>query len=256
MMLVLVTVLCVFLATTVRKAVRQKEAVDAIRRSHGAVKYDWEVGADPQPSSRSLLRDLFGCDYFDSVVEVDLAMKIGHIVMEGVEEEHYHLDLMQLQKLPELRTLSLCDSTVTDLRFLTGLTRMEVLWLECSSLRDLTGLKGMKNLKRLGIDRTPEVYDLSPLAGLDSIEYLSILFSPTRDVSPLMGLKNPKELVLYTPNAPAEQIEQLRIALPNCRIIYAEFTSALFPSEMNPPPADSMRLQWCWINDGGGELEM
>lgn len=219
MMLVLVTVLCVFLATTVRKAVRQKEAVDAIRRSHGAVKYDWEVGASPQPHSKSFVRDLLGPEYFDSVVEVKWG-GIGHVGMKGVEEELYEMDFLLLQRLPDLRKLSLANSTLADLRSLAGLTRTEVLWLECRALRDLTGLEGMKNLKRLVIDRTPGVYDLSPLAGVDSLERLSIYFSPTCDVSPLMGLKNLKELVMVTPNAPAEQIERLRLALPDCRFIY------------------------------------
>ena len=61
-----------------------------------------------------------------------------------------------------------------------------------------------------------------------------------------MGLKNLKELVLYTPNAPAEQIEQLRIALPNCKIIYAEFFDASTPSKnqyQTRPPA--IRLVTC-----------
>ena len=222
-MLVVVTVACVLLARTVRKAERQKEAVAVIERNGGWVRYDWEVGNRPQTPKNSLLRDLLGHDYFDDVVQVDWG---GVGVVDDANVIPYRMDLMQLRSLTDLRELNLWDDSTKDLKFLEGLTGMKTLWLHCESIRDLSPLEGMRDLTRLWLDRTPEVYDLSPLADLDKLEYLFIAYMPTRDVSPLMNLKSLKELVLYTPNVNRQQIERLRLALPSCNVIHEEFTSA------------------------------
>ena len=247
-MLVAGTVLCVLLAWKVRKVERQKEAVAAIERTGGSVRYDWEVRDHPQAPGKNLLRDLLGDDFFDDVVEVDFTT--GIVLPEEADAKRYQTVPMQLRDLTNLQELNLIGRTIKDLELLEGLTRMETLWLDCESVRDLSPLEGMRNLRQLSLDRTPEVYDLSPLASLAKLEYLFLALTPTRDVSPLMKLKRLKKLVMFTPNVEGEQIEQLRLALPCCEVIYGQFTSASLRRGVFPDGEKVFDTVWKLVDSG------
>ena len=226
------TVLCALLAWKVQKVERQKNAVAAIERTGGSVSYDWEVRDHPQAPGKTLLRNLLGDDFFDDVVAVEFTTVFD--LPEEADAAPHRTVPMQLRDLTDLRELNLFDETIEDLELLEGLTRMETLWLDCESVRDLSSLEGMRNLRRLSLDRTPRLYDLSPLASLGKLEYLFLTYTPTRDVSPLMKLKRLKKLVLFTPYVEGKQIEELRLALPYCEVIYGHFTSAEPPTRKFP----------------------
>ena len=78
--LVVVTVLCIWLAVEFNQARRQKAAVDALRAVGAAVYYDHQRGAtfDSFDAAKELnvpewLRRLAGDDFFQKVVRVDFA---------------------------------------------------------------------------------------------------------------------------------------------------------------------------------------
>ena len=75
----------------------------------------------------------------------------------------------------------------------------------------------MKNLEELYLIRT-EVSDLSPLAELKNLRSFSLDRNEVSDLSPLAGMENLEELRLEGTKVTEEQIDKLKLALPNCKI--------------------------------------
>jgi len=70
---------------------------------------------------------------------------------------------------------------------------------------------------RLG---SPQVSDLSPLAELNKLVQLNLSISKqVSNLSPLAKLKNLKELYLASDQVTKEQLQELKLALPNCEIV-------------------------------------
>ena len=63
-----------------------------------------------------------------------------------------------------------------------------------------------------------DVSDLSPLAGMKNLERLFLIQTEVSDLSPLAGMENLEELFLEGTNVSEEQIDKLKLALPNCKI--------------------------------------
>ena len=75
----------------------------------------------------------------------------------------------------------------------------------------------LKNLEVLRLDET-KVHDLSPLAGLENLQRLNLSETEVSDLSPLAQLKNLWLLNLIGTKVTEEQIDKLKLALPNCKI--------------------------------------
>jgi len=75
----------------------------------------------------------------------------------------------------------------------------------------------LKQLEWLHLDGT-EVNNLSPLALLKNLEFLTLDGTDVSDLSPLKGMENLILLNLENTQIGEEQIEQLQLALPNCKI--------------------------------------
>ena len=168
---VLLTVLCVWLAVTVNRARKQREAVAAIEELGGVVYYDFQVD-----NSRGLLRaklpgpkwlrELVGDEYFVSVHFVDL----GNTQVTDAQLEH-------LKGLSNLQALVLDRTQVTDagLEHLKGLTNLQTLSLRNCRITGagLEHLKGLTNLQSLNL-RDTRITDagLVHLKGLTNLEWL------------------------------------------------------------------------------------
>ncbi len=86
-----------------------------------------------------------------------------------------------------------------------------------TQVSDLSPLAELKSLKWLFLNST-QVGDLSPLAELMNLKRLSLNYTQVGDLSPLAGLKNLKTLILRNSQVSDEQVQELRQALPNCKI--------------------------------------
>ncbi len=120
-----------------------------------------------------------------------------------------------------VRWVDLRNTQVSELSPLAELKSLEHLWLHNTQVSDLSPLAELKNLETLYLYNTP-VSDLSPLAELKSLERLQLRNTPVSDLSPLVELKN---LVLLSfDNTPVsdEQVQELRQALPNCKIYHSD----------------------------------
>ena len=148
-------------------------------------------------------------------------------------------DLSPLAGLSNLEWLYLGETEVSDLSPLAGLKKLNAIDLESTEVTDLSPLAGLSNLKWLALNNTP-VSDLSPLAGLKDLESLVVYETKVSDLTPLAGMKNLEEIWLNDTqvsdlsllaglenlrrlsiegtNVTEEQIEQLQLALPNCKI--------------------------------------
>ena len=88
-----------------------------------------------------------------------------------------------LNKLKQLKWLSLYGNKISNIKPLAKLTKLEGLWLSHNKIRDV-----------------------SPLAGLENLETLYLDGNPINDFSPLESLTNLSEVVLRE-EAPVEEVE-------------------------------------------------
>jgi hypothetical protein len=118
---------------------RQREAVEAIANAGGGVTYDYEpardsneLPLDAEPPGPDWLRQLFGDDYFTSVVGVDLVgTQLADSDLGPLTQKHLRwlprlarLDLdatyvtdaglEHVRRLSHLRALGLCGTEVTE----------------------------------------------------------------------------------------------------------------------------------------------
>jgi Leucine-rich repeat (LRR) protein len=69
----------------------------------------------------------------------------------------------------------------------------------------------------LDLEGTP-VSDPAPLAGAKKLKWLDLANTPVSDVTPLAGMNNLRVLYLNRTRVSQEQIDWLKLKLPNCTI--------------------------------------
>jgi len=194
-LIVLVLVIGGWLGWMVRSARIQRDAVAAIEKAGGWIKYDWEWSnrndiPGGKPWAPRWLVDLIGVDFFGhvtAVIIVSLPATDAAVAAVG--------------RLRRLQVLVVSDSAVTDagLVHLKGLTNLSALILDGAHVTDagLVHLKRLTNLSELYLGSTP-VTD----AGLTQLN----------------GLTNLSELHLGGTQVTYSGVQLLQKALPNLRI--------------------------------------
>ena len=111
-----------------------------------------------------------------------------------------HLREIHIEEVGSLdgaNTINISRSLITDIYCLfcstasTSLKDLSTLYLNGTSVTDLTPLKGLTSLSSLDLDGTP-VTDLTPLKGLSSLSSLVLSGTPVTDLTPLKGLSSLK----------------------------------------------------------------
>ena len=184
-----------WLAAKMRRARRQREAVEAIRAAQGLVRYDCEVDSARQsiesskPSAPAWLRRVLGEDFLSNVVIVRLPSTSSNENME------------HLRGLPNLQGLWLSQTRVTDagLEHLEGLTNLQELYLGATQVTD-TGLEHLK--------------------GLVNLQYLDLSGAQVTDpgLEHLRGLVKLQDLHLRNSQVTDAGVKMLQEALPDCEI--------------------------------------
>jgi internalin A len=178
---VLVLVFGAELGWIVHEAHVQRDAVAAIKKAGGFVKYDWEWRdgkniSGAKPWAPRLVVDHIGVDYFGHVFDVNLSGS----------SRPADTTLAEIGRLNQLRRLWLNDASVTDvgLANLKGLTNLSTLGLGGAQITDagLAHLKGLPKLSSLGLNGT-QVTDagLAHLKGLTKLSYLMLDGTPVTD---------------------------------------------------------------------------
>lgn len=145
-LLIVVTVASVgfgWLGVKIRAAKQQEEAVGAIQKMGGLVRYDFEENSDdqsPTPPGPAWLQNLLGNDFFATVTMVN----VGRGVTSG--KPLTDDDLVHVGRLTSLKYLSLFLTQITDagLVHVRGLTNLRILHLEGTRVTD----EGCQELKR------------------------------------------------------------------------------------------------------------
>jgi internalin A len=99
-------------------------------------------------------------------------------------------------KLRKLRTLSLNENKISDVKPLASLTNLESLNLYSNKISDIKPLASLTNLTYLSLSKN-QISDVKPLASLTNLIYLLLHNNEISDVKPLASLTNLKTLVLY-----------------------------------------------------------
>jgi len=198
-----VTVFCVWLGITAKRARDQKQAVEAVLEMGGDVYYqhaNFPGPGEPLPGRRRLgdppgpvwLRQIIGNEYFFTVVQIHL---------RGPEVND--LSMVAVGRLTDVTSLIHDAANITDagLANLKSLTNLQVLSLFSTQITDagLEHLKGLSNLQTLYLGHN-QITD----AGLVHLK----------------GLTNLKDLNLRSTSVTDEGVQKLQQALPNCRINY------------------------------------
>ncbi|WP_306548782.1 leucine-rich repeat domain-containing protein [Desulfobulbus sp.] len=126
-------------------------------------------------------------------------------------------DISILAKLTELKSITLMNTSVIDVRplcdlknlhklnlffmksgdiiGLSKLLNLTELTILMSSICDINDLMQLKNIKILDLFDLP-IKNLGPLKELSDLKFLMIMYSPVDDISPLAGLTNLEALIL------------------------------------------------------------
>jgi hypothetical protein len=168
---------------------RRQASIKSIERLNGHV--------EVQLGSPEWLRKLLGDDRLHSLKIFDQAVGAALINTAG-----RNCDAASLSGLPELETLYLCRTGVTDsqLRDLCALQKLRVLYLARSDVTDA---------------------DVCELRSLHGLEVLSLYGTQVSDpcVECLKDLTSLEELDLRATQVTESALKALKIALPGCRIL-------------------------------------
>jgi hypothetical protein len=205
--------------SNLRRAARQRAAVEAIVKMKGCLLYDYDLdeAGDIVPgklSQPAWLRNLLGDDYFRSVSLVDFSE--GEVKGPHLE---YVKDLQNLRYLYDHRT----QVTDTELRNIEGLTKLQSLDLSGTSITEsgLAHLNKLTTLEVLWLDDT-RITDagLEHLQALPRLQTLSLSGTNITDAAlqQLKRLTQLQSLNLTKTKVTDAGVKDLQKALPNCNI--------------------------------------
>jgi internalin A len=245
-LMVIVLILAVVLGWFVRRAMIQREAVLAIKKSGGQVYYDWQrrAGGGLNPSAEPIwprwLIERVGIDYF------------GHVVMVGLGKSATDLEMAHVGRLPRLVTLNAPNvKEITDAgaAHLAGLADLESVSLSGSKVTGgaLANFRGKTTLKFLFIDHLPITdADLVHLEGLTNLEILDLTATKVGDagLAHLEGLVNIKTLRLGSTQIEGPGLAHLKRMSKLSRLRF-EKTRVRDLSTLPRLPG----LLWLWLDD-------
>jgi hypothetical protein len=221
-LIVLVLVIGTWLGWIVRSAHIQREAVAAITKAGGSVKYNYGRTSGSyipggKPSKPGWLVGLIGIDYFDHVTEVWI---LSHSTAPDAALVHVGR-LTQLQRLTLYRS-SLSDAGLANLK---GLTKLSYLNLGETQVTDtwLANLKGLTKLSCLDLGGT-QVTDagLADLTGLTNLSILGLGHTHVTDAGlvHLKRLMSLSSLGLAGTQVTNAGVEELQQASPSLTIFH------------------------------------
>ncbi len=163
------------------------------------------------------------------LVHIQDLIHLRYLMLMGARVNITDRGLMHLQDLSQLQILELYGNTeITDngLVYLRGLTNLEELNLGLTQVTDggLINLKDMKKLKRLDLNDSFKVADagLIHLQGLTNLHTLNLDCTRVTNAGllHLRNLSKLRNLYLSETTVTEKGIDNLRAALPKCRITH------------------------------------
>ena len=126
-------------------------------------------------------------------------------------------DVTLVGELTNLEELDFAGGDISDPAPLAKLTKLWHLQIAGCGLKDFSTLSGMASLEEL-MASSNRVSDLSSLQGLTKLRSVALDNNLIKDTSPLSGLKSLKWVNLTGNPISEKAIEDLKKALPGCKI--------------------------------------
>ncbi|MGO9916410.1 MAG: hypothetical protein ACLQIB_17155 [Isosphaeraceae bacterium] len=252
-LMVFVLVIGGWLGWVVCRAKVQREAVGAITRAGGAVGYS----GDDAPRWRQWLVDLFGRDYFETVISAEVDLKdapgadalMAHVGrLGGLRELSFDAEnltnegVSHVRHLRELQDLQLFGTfTGAALAHLESLSSLQMLNIVSNcpfrdGLAHLRHLTGLKILLLWDDDRLTDS-DLAHVEGMTNLQELNL--GPTRVTDAglvhLRGLKNLRALQFSSDEISIEALAKLKQEWPKLQVVSPTNT----PTPTPPTPVNA-----------------
>jgi len=242
-LVVAVAVPCSWLAVELRRAERQRVAVNTLRAAENRVKYNFEFREYPYPArsaealAPALLRRILSDDFFATVLEVrcygDLDAELDCLrdltALRSLSVGQFCNADAALQCIAGMKQLEALDLNYTRINDvgLDCLKRMNALQLLSLEGTDLSGgrtgfFAGLTRLWALHLGRTQVGdADLAHLEGLTQLKVLNLDHTHVTDrgLDHLKGLTALQRLNLVGTQVTAAGAEEFRRALPECEIV-------------------------------------
>lgn len=122
-----------------------------------------------------------------------------------------------LKNRDSFTSLMIDNCGVEDISALAQLKNLTSLQLMRNEIRDVSSLSGMTRLSTLILSQN-KVTDLRPLAEVPNLGTLWLSGNQFKDISPLMKLKKLRMVTIRSSLVPSSQLEELRKAIPGCRV--------------------------------------
>lgn len=131
----------------------------------------------------------------------------------GGSANRVEASLGKLDRLPELRELSLAGSFLEDLGAVAKLRQLRALDVARTQVGDFTPLGRLSGLRRFDCSGT-QINDLRPVTELNGLEALAIANTPVMDLAPLAGMATLRQLDCSSTDvedlAPVARVKDLR----------------------------------------------
>ncbi len=238
----IVAVSCAWIERRAERKSKERDTARAVVKSGGTVYYDYEWidnhWVHGEPSGPEWMRAFFGETFLNEVVYVQPGKEITDEGLANLAESFPHLrslyignsritdaGLMKLQRMQEIKRLSLSATAVTDagMESLKDLTQLETLAVAITKVTDvgLRRLQGLTNLKHLILGYT-KITDagLESLQAMDRLEELDLSGTAITD-NGLARLERNKQLRLLwvrDTSVTDEGIKRFRESVPHCEI--------------------------------------
>jgi Leucine Rich repeat len=215
---------CAWLRSKIEQKRQERQTVEAILKSGGDVKYDYQTASPPATApGLGWLRSMLGEDFFSEVVSVSI---YDDFFKQLLWPNAADSQLTRIKDLSHLESLYLSRTNTTDagLENIKNLTKLKDLNLDETDITDagMTNLKGLMHVKSLSLALL-KITDagLANLEGMTELE--SLMLYKTSGVTDaglvhLKGLKQLKAVDLNGTSVTSAGIRDLRKALPNCEV--------------------------------------
>ncbi|MGK0185010.1 MAG: Leucine-rich repeat (LRR) protein [Verrucomicrobiales bacterium] len=131
----------------------------------------------------------YSTEQLESITEIDWAILFKFNSM-SLEATH------SIEKMVNLKSLSLENAGLKDIAFLRNLTSLERLDIDFNQISDLSPLSGLTKLVELDLNEN-RIESITPLANLTALEELDIDTNRITDIEPLASLSKLRELDLH-----------------------------------------------------------
>ncbi|PHS03157.1 MAG: hypothetical protein COA78_18855 [Blastopirellula sp.] len=208
--MILITLICVALTPVgmrINQGYKQQQAVAWVLENGGSVEYQyryheikygnregtWVQLPTSIYSTPKWLRDIFGNNFFETVIAVSLSpdYRTDKIILNQPFDPSGNVQI-NTENSPSIffhkKHSSAIALQVTDINILAQFSSLEMVNLTGTQITDLSPLAKHQNLRVLYLGETP-ISDLAPLARLEKIEYLFLNDTRIANISLLSEFK-------------------------------------------------------------------